>query len=337
MNRKLQNRCNKNIVLKSKVSLIRNLDDKIYSSFLDNMDAIEIAREIKNKILNLEKYKFKVFKIREESRETSGQFLERGLINEHLFNNKESGEFLYDDLSGVAVMLNEGNHITIVKTTIGLSLSENYKMVKDLDDYLDDEFEFAFDEKLGYLTMDKNDLGTAMKIYLVLHIPILSYKGEVEDLKLNLKNIDVGLSSVFGEGNGAFYEISNIKSLGDTEEEIIGCLEAVANEIILKEKRFRDELMNNDAFINAVEDEVFRAYGVLTNARIITFEEAIDLLSKLRLGIEFYLIDSIKLATVDKLIEDIQYYNLKVMSKNNKNEEEEKILRAKIIRERLIG
>ena len=74
---------------------------------------------------------------------------------------------------------------------MGLSLTENYKMVKDLDDYLDNEFEFAFDEKLGYLTMDKSDLGTAIKVYLVLHIPILKYKGEVEELKLNLKNVEL--------------------------------------------------------------------------------------------------------------------------------------------------
>lgn len=337
MDKKIQNRCNKNIVLKSKVSLMRNLDNKIYSSFLDNKEAIELAKEIKNKISNLEKYKFKVFKIREESRERIGQFLEKGLINEQLFNNKESGEFLYDDLSDMVVMLNESNHITIVKTTMGLSLTENYKMVRDLDDYLDNEFEFAFDEKLGYLTMDKSDLGTAMKVYLVLHIPILKYKGEIEDLKLNLKNIDIRLNSIFGEGNGSFYEISNIKSLGDTEEEIIDCLEAVANEIILKEKKLRDEMLDDNSFVNTIKDEIFRAYGILTNARIITFEESIDLLSKLRLGVEFNLIDSINLTTIDKLIEDIQYYNLKRILKNNSNEEEEKLLRAKVIREELIG
>lgn len=339
MDRALNNRCNRNLILNSKVSLIRNIKAKKFSSFLKVDEAREVAELIEDKILGLNKFKFKIFRIREESRETVGRFLEKELITEKLFNNKECGEFLYDEFNNVSIMINEENHIKMRAVSKGLNLLDDYKKIKVVDDELDEVLEIAFDEKLGYLTRDKNDLGTAMNVFITLHLPMLTYRETINELTLNLKKIDIKIREIIGTKNinGCFYEISNIKAFGVTEKDLINNLVAVANEMILKEKKARDEILNDYDFICTLEDEIFRAYGILSNARLITFQEALELISKVRLGVELNLIKFISLDKIDNLIDKIQYYNLKIMSTNNYNEKEEKLLRAKVIREELIG
>lgn len=333
----LKNKCNKNLIIKSKIALSRNIRNNLFSAFLSAKDAIDLATDIEEKIISLNKERFKIIKIREELREYVGKYLENGLITSEFFNNKEAGEFLYDEECKIVVMLNEGNHLKLSAVENGLNLKVVYERLLNLDNQLDELLDIAFDENLGYLTLDKDELGTGIKVSVIMHLPLLRKKEMLDELETTLKKLDISIKSIYGteKNNGEIYEISNKTSLGLTEEDVITNIEAVANEIILREKKLRDELIKNENEIEDLEEEIFRAYGILANSNLISFEEALELISKLRLGIEFDFIKDVSLKNVDGLIEKIQYYSLKLNSKNHFNEREEKKLRAKIIKEEL--
>lgn len=339
MGKVLCNKCNKNLIVKSKLSLIRNIRNNKFTTFLSKEDGIKLAEKIKKEIEKITNDRFKTLKIREESRECIGYYLEKDIITKELFNNKDSGEFLYDSLNEIVIMINEGNHIKISSVSKSLELKELYKKVSKIDDELDEFLDIAFDENLGYLTMNKHDLGTALKIEVILHLPILSKKEFIKELEKNLKKVDIEIKGVFGEdkNNGNFYKISNSNSLGFSEEDLITNLEAVANELIIMEKKSRNEMISDENIMDEIEDDGFRALGILTNSRLISFQESLTLLSKLRLAVELNFIKNIELKKIDNLIESIQYYNLKLISKKIFNEKEEKSIRARIIRECLKG
>ena len=184
-------------------------------------------------------------------------------------------------------MINEVDHLNIQCTTEGMNLKEVYEVANKIDDLIEEDISYSFHEDFGYLTATPSKVGTGMKASVILHLPALSMSEEITNISKGLSQLGMAINPVYADGN--IYEVSNRISLGVTEDEIINNLEGVVENIIQEEIKFRDIVVNKCK--DEVEDKIFRAYGILKNAKLMSYKELVELLSYVRLGVEMYVLD----------------------------------------------
>ena len=173
-----------------------------------------------------------------------------------------------------------------------------------------------------------------MRVSVMLHLPALAKLGLLNKLFSQATDIGVSVRGMYGEnssGSGNLFQISNGRTLGMTDENIISNLEAVITTIIEQERKARSVIKENSYL---TEDEVYRAYGILKYSRSISVEEALNLLSKVRLGVSMGIIKEITLENVSSLMLDVQDNSLQLILKEAISGEED-IKRAEYIRKEL--
>lgn len=191
----------------------------------------------------------------------------------------------------LSAMIVEEDHLRLQALFPGLQLRAAWELASRLDDALEAQVEWAFAEDLGYLATCPTNLGTAMRTSVMLHLPALCWTARIAPLLAGLGKVGVVARGLYGEGSAAagnLFQISNQTSLGQGEAELVDHLEAVAREIVARERSAREALMAEQG--EAVEDRVWRAYGVLSSARLLSSAEALQLLSDLRLGSDLHVL-----------------------------------------------
>jgi protein arginine kinase len=212
---------------------------------------------------------------------------ERHLISQELAQQDDScGVFVTPD-ECLSIMINEEDHIRIQSLQPGLNLQGAWSAADQMDDQLEEKLTYAFSPKLGYLTSCPSNVGTGMRASVMLHLPGLVLMEEMEPVINGISKIGLAVRGMWGEGTeaaGNMFQISNQITLGRSESEIISHLEQIVLELIEHENNARVRLMNEKSLV--VEDHVARAFGILSNARLIASGEALNLLSTLRLGLD---------------------------------------------------
>ncbi|MDA8207026.1 MAG: protein arginine kinase [Thermaerobacter sp.] len=196
-----------------------------------------------------------------------------------------------DDREDISIMVNEEDHLRIQVLLPGLQLEEAWQVANRLDDVLEQHLDFACDESRGYLTTWPTNLGTGLRASAMLHLPALVMTRQAPQVFTTLAQVGIVVRGLYGEGSealGNIFQISNQVSLGLTEEELCRNLSAVAQQIVGRERGAREHLKSSAGL--ALADRVGRAWGILTNARVMTSHEALNLLSDVKLGIDLGLI-----------------------------------------------
>jgi Arginine kinase len=199
-------------------------------------------------------------------------------------------------------MINEKDHLRLQCISEGLNLEKAFDKVVSIDDKIEKNFDYAFDETLGYLTTSPENIGTGLKASVIIHLPALTMSEEIKNISKDLSKIGMSIKGMYLEGTnvyGNLYRITNKISLGLTEEDIIIKLKAEILNIIAEENKFREILLSKCRY--ELEDKVYRAYAILKSAILLDSKEIIDLLSNVRLGAELSLIDIDK-NKLDKLL-----------------------------------
>lgn len=324
----------KDIVLSSKVNLARNLDKVPFPNKLDDSKGKELVQTMLDSLeVDYNDKRFNIHKLWNESEEFMNSYLENHYINNALIKNKNKSAFIFNNKNKSTIMLNEENHIRIQCIVNGFDLKEAYRNADIIDNFIESKNTYAFSEQLGYLTAITTNLGTAMKAYVMIHLPCLTIKNEITSLLKGLNKVGMTIKGVYGNGvksYGNIYLICNQVSLGITEEDIINNLEAVVREIILQEKNARLNIMKVTEY--ETKDKIYRAIGVLQNSYIMELKECLNLISYVRLGIECSFIDNIEVKELNKLLLDIQPGTLQQSLKRKLSSKEIDIERAKILR-----
>ncbi|MHB8157362.1 MAG: protein arginine kinase, partial [Desulfocucumaceae bacterium] len=262
--------------------------------------------------------------------------VEKHLISPDLLENyQKKAVFLRND-EILSIMVNEEDHLRLQCLLPGLQLKESWDLINKLDNGLEMTLEYAYDEKLGYLTACPTNAGTGLRASLMLHLPGLVLVNRIKDVLGSVSKLGLAVRGLYGEGteaSGNMFQISNQVTLGQAEEDIINALMSVTGQIVASERAAREALMRERR--EYIEDRVGRAYGLLCHSRIISSEEAVRLLSDLRLGVSLNLIDLIAPNLITELIVMIRPAFLvrnagKVLSPLNRD-----VIRANLIRERL--
>jgi protein arginine kinase len=258
---------------------------------------------------------------------------ERHLISSELVERKVgSGLFVSEDESR-AVMVNEEDHIRLQTLHPGLNLQKALEAADALDDELEQTLTYAFSTKLGYLTACPSNVGTAMRASVMLHLPGLCLTEEINPVVNAVSKIGLAVRGLWGEGSeavGHMFQVSNQITLGKTEAEIIAHLDQIVLEVIEHEKNARLRLMEQQEL--RVRDHIGRAYGVLAHAEMMNSNEAIDLLSGLRLGADLGLVPNVSRHDIDQLLIQIQPAHLQKISGSTLSAEERDGTRAQHIR-----
>ena len=279
---------NDDLILCSKLSLARNLEGVLFTDKLEVEDAKKNVDKLSNVIFNkLNDEELKIIKFWDNQIDYIKSYEAKLLVTKELVKRKDRAALIINKEETISIMINEVDHLNIQCTTEGMNLKEVYEVANKIDDLIEEDISYSFHEDFGYLTATPSKVGTGMKASVILHLPALSMSEEITNISKGLSQLGMAINPVYADGN--IYEVSNRISLGVTEDEIINNLEGVVENIIQEEIKFRDIVVNKCK--DEVEDKIFRAYGILKNAKLMSYKELVELLSYVRLGVEMYVLD----------------------------------------------
>lgn len=263
--------------------------------------------------------------------------VERHLISRQLADAEGMRGVLLSPAEDVAIMINEEDHLRIQTMSGGMALGEVWERIDALDDALNDEIEFAFDETLGYLTACPTNVGTGIRVSVMLHLPALRMTGEIQRVILAAAELKLAIRGLYGEGTeswGDFFQISNQVTLGKSEKDFVTEFsERIIPEIVRYERKAREAMLEQRTAV--LEDRVGRAYGALRNARIISYEETLHHLSHLRLAVHTGRFDKFGVNEINDLLMPTQPAHLQKLKGRMMEEEPRRMARAEFLREKL--
>ena len=234
-----------------------------------------------------------------------------------------------------SVMVNEEDHLRLQTLMPGLQLDRCFQQISKLDDKLSSQLDMAYDAALGYLTACPSNLGTGIRVSVMLHLPALAMDNDIKPLEGGLAKLGFTIRGMFGEGSedlGHFYQISNQSTLGEGEQEIIARLQRVIDQIIEQEESMRCKLLEHRR--SNLLDAVGRSYGILKYGYMISAKEAFKALSLVRLGVDMKMFSTLDISNINELFINICSGHLQHLAGRSLNDTEEKSFRAQLIREK---
>lgn len=325
------------IVMSSRIRLARNLAQFPFPSRCSDSARSEIEALLRQIItrLPLEKplHYFRVDHLEALDR----QFLvERQLISRELAESHGQRGVGISEQETISLMVNEEDHLRMQVLRSGLALDECWREIDAIDDAIEAEVNYAFNEEWGYLTSCPTNVGTGIRVSVLLHLPALVITKELQKVFQALQKIGLAVRGLYGEGSqamGDFYQISNQATLGLSEEALIKKVKDVVPSILAFERRARATLVKENR--QNLHDQVSRAYGNLRHAQTISSEETMHLLSSVRMGVNLGLIDDLEIPTINELFILTQPAHLQKLRHERLESAERNVVRASFIRQRL--
>ena len=262
--------------------------------------------------------------------------IERHLISPTFLDGDALRALFIDCSERVSIMINEEDHLRIQALAPGLDPRGAYDLAMKYDTEVGRFLEYDYDPDFGYLTACPTNAGTGMRVSVLIHLPGLVLTREIDKVIAYITRSGLVVRGFYGEGTdvlGNLFQVSNQNTLGISEEEILAQIERITREIIEKEAAARQRLMDEAA--DMVEDKIWRAYGILKYARVLTSDEVMNLLSAIRLGHAMKIIDFLEITMVNEILllsqpAHLQKYYGHTMDANRRD-----FVRAQMVREKL--
>lgn len=291
------------IVISSRVRLARNLAEFPFISRANEADRVEIAKVLKAAVTAATGTDSIFYVDVSQLERLDRQFLvERQLISRELADGEGARGVAIALDEQFSVMMNEEDHLRIQVMHSGLDLQAAWEEINRLDDQIEQRVTYAYSDRLGYLTACPTNVGTGLRVSVMLHLPALVITRQIEKVFRSLQKISLAVRGLYGEGSqamGDFYQISNQITLGRSEQDLIKQVGDVVPVLIEYEREAREFLVRESH--QTLHDRVSRAYGILRTAQTISSEETMHLLSSVRMGVNLGLIRGLEIPTVNKL------------------------------------
>lgn len=267
----------------------------------------------------------------------------RVLLERHLISRELAGDGADQPSRGsglvvgprdtVGVMINEEDHLRLQVLFSGLRLRDAYQRVDQLDEELGTHLPFAYHPEYGYLTSCPTNVGTGLRASILIHLPGLVLTKDIGRVLQGISQVGLTFRGLYGEGSevvGNFFQISNQTTLGKSEEDLIEHLEKIVGKVIQYEQTARSVLLRDAPAV--IEDKIWRAYGLLRYARSLSFEEVMNLLSGVRLGVSMNLLSGLRVYTLNKIMIYAQSAHLEQAAGRPVSEAEGDLHRASYVR-----
>ncbi|MGD6903041.1 protein arginine kinase [Bacillus infantis] len=327
------------IVLSSRIRLARNMNIYKFPTLFSNEEGKSIIEDLRN--ISTEKPftglgGMELLEMGSLQPLQKRVLVEKHLISPNLAEQSPYGACLLSENEEVSIMVNEEDHIRIQCLFPAFRLTEALEMANKLDDWLEENLEFAFDEDYGYLTSCPTNVGTGLRASVMMHLPGLMITHQMNRIIPAINQLGLVVRGTYGEGSealGNIFQVSNQITLGKSEEDIVEDLKSVVGQLIAQERYAREALAKTSNI--QLEDRVYRSYGILSSSRIIESKEAAKCLSDVRLGIDMGYIKDIPKNILNELMILTQPGFLQQYAGGPLRPEERDIRRAALIRERL--
>ena len=327
------------IVLTSRVRLARNLKDTPFpgrASKQQREDHLQAIQPVVEALPPMKKgFASDLVSLEDLDRQL---LVERHLISRELAKKKQGAAFVLSKDETCSIMINEEDHLRMQVILPGLQIKEAWKAVNKLDTLLEDKLPIAFSGRYGFLTACPTNTGTGIRVSAMLHLPGLVIAEHMQQTITAVNKLGLAVRGLYGEGTealGNVFQISNQMTLGETENDIIERLNKVVVQIIENEENARAKLLESNP--EMLFNNIGRAYGILTNAHVISSKEAKNLLSLLRLGLDLGYFPDMDPEVVDELFIVTEPGHIQFKEAKKMSPEERDIMRATQLRERLEG
>ena len=259
--------------------------------------------------------------------------VERRLISPALAEKDRLSGVFIKPAETASLMVNEEDHLRIQAIRGGLALEAAWEEADHIDTELSKTLDFAFSDEFGYLTACPTNVGTGIRMSVLIHLPGLTLTQSIEQVSRGLREIGVSVRGVYGEGTGALgdlYQVSNQWTLGYTESDIIARLHHVAHQLISYEHSANRALLKEAR--SYMEDRVWRAYAILRHARRLNEPDAFEALSMIRMGLSMELFSEIDLTTLNRLLIVTQSAHIQKIAGRSLDMEAQDVFRAELVR-----
>ncbi len=327
------------VVMQTRIRLARNLKKYPFPIRLNTAGKNKVCEDIINAVKNCNSplsRELDVLYVKDLTEAQRISLVEQHLASPEFMSDSAGRALILSKDKTMSIMINEEDHIRLQILYKDLSLEQAYDTADKLDTLLDENLDFAFDKKLGYITQCPTNLGTGMRASVMLHLPALKSSKAIGRIAGNLSKLGLTIRGAYGEGTepeGAMYQLSNQVTLGISEKAAIENLKNITQQLVSQElqaqKRMSESL--------ETQDKICRSLGILRTAKLISCKEALELLSNVRFGINSGIIEGVDLETVDSLFGEIQPATM-IVNKNEKiSPTQRDKLRAEILNDRLKG
>ncbi|MFO7639463.1 MAG: protein arginine kinase [bacterium] len=334
------------VAVSTRVRLARNLDDV---AFTGRVGVDEQARVVEAVRWSLQEAGYldagtgeagssPQFLDDEQLTEERGRLLfERHLVSADFIGSRlRRGLYVAGDES-LSLMVNEEDHLRLQALVSGLNMPAAYELAARLDERLENDLGYAFLPEYGYLTACPTNLGTGMRASVLVHLPGLVLTRAVEKILRGAVQVGLVVRGLHGEGTetrGNFFQISNQKTLGVSETEVLEQVTDMSRQVVEHEQKAREYLVENLRV--EIEDKVFRSLALLRSARVLSSDEATNLLANVRFGVALGIINEIKLELVNRLLVLVRPENLQAVLNERLKPEARDERRASFVRETLV-
>lgn len=318
------------IIITSRIRLARNIVGYNYPHMLSEKKAEEVLNMVFNAADNIGN--FNNYKLRNVKDEILFEYMEDNLITKELVANKNKSGVSISSDNSVSIMVNEEDHLRQQCTLEGLSLKKAYDIINDVDNELSESIKFGYHDKFGYLTACPTNVGTGLRASVVLFLPALTLTKNIHQVINTVSKLGISVRGKQGEGSladGYLFQISNQGTLGKSEIEIIQMVENTVLKICDLENQAREQLLKLNE--TQLKDDIYRAFGVLSNCYSITSQESLELLSKVKLGVGLGIITLKEPQIIDDLLNNISAVKIKKLSNAELSDSARDIFRAEYL------
>ena len=297
------------IVLSTRVRLARNLQGHAFGPRARVNDREAVLRQVRDATERVELLEgSSLVDLPDLEPRSRRILLERRLASNDLVGQNGDGPargtaVLMTSRDPLSVMVNEEDHLRLQTLLSGLRLQEAWSLVDRFDEQLGEDLPYAYHHEFGFLTSCPTNVGTGLRASVLVHLPGLVLTKEIGKVLQALSQVGLTFRGLYGEGSevvGNFFQVSNQTTLGKTEEDLVDHLEKMVRQVIHYETQARNVLLRDAAQVT--EDKIWRAYGLLRYARSLSFEELMNLLSGVRLGVGLKLLPDLRVYTLNKLM-----------------------------------
>lgn len=321
------------VVISTRIRFARNISEYPFPCKLNVKSRTELNNTIKNAVESDNKFGLRFIEMKTLAGFEAASMAERHIISPEFASDANGRAMLISPDEDICIMLCEEDHIRLQVMKPGFALDEAYAVADEIDNSLNEKFDFAFDSRIGYLTQCPTNLGTGMRASVMLHLPCLTMNGGIGRLASTVSKLGLTIRGAFGEGSeavGDMYQLSNQITLGISESAAIGNLKSITLQLCAQERAAREELMKSID----TEDAIFRAYGLLKWAKLLSTDELMHNLSLVRLGSVAGKIQ-VPLKTINELMISLQPATINANAGQKLSPRERDFERAKAVREKL--
>ncbi len=324
------------IVLSTRIRLARNLENCHFPDWSKVNKRKEIFKTCSDSISKLNAFEHaSILNCEDLTDIESGALVERHLISPEFAEKKDGSGVLINADQSIAIMINEEDHLRIQVLRNGYKFNATWKVIDEIDNEIDACLDYAFSPNLGYLTACPTNLGTGLRASIMMHLPGLVIVGQMEKVIRACNHLNLAVRGIYGEGSeatGSIFQISNQQTLGESETEIIRKLTGVLDTVIEQEKNARRQLVAAEQV--RIFDKIGRAFGILCNGYSVNSNEAMNLLSLMRLGVDLNILQNKYRRMIDRLLIEIQPSHIQLMMGEDVDPGERDSFRAMILREK---